>query len=346
MQKSIPEAKTMNKRERFEAFLHNQPVDRVPVAFFHHYTTQAEYVTGLRDPALFEKMVMRQRVTRVQDDPDILKIMNDVLMMMPVDVSAVKGPEDLDKIVPPSMDSLYVSKTKELTERVLDYYKGEDIPSFATGFSPVFCLRFALMFGLGPKQDRLKEFFLAAPEKGLAALKILEERINEIHTMLIRDFGLDGIYFSVNNQNQLLPDEVYREYCVPIEQEMVREINKNGLSFLHICGFGGLINNLELFREYDASVINWAVHAEGVSLKEGKTFFGGKPVMGGFAQDEIIYRGTEEEVKTEVKRILAEAGQTGVMIGADCTVPEDIDERRFGWARDAAREFAEETSSR
>ena len=147
MQKSIPEAKTMNKRERFEAFLHNQPVDRVPVAFFHHYTTQTEYVTGLRDPALFEKMVMRQRVTRVQDDPDILKIMNDVLMMMPVDVSAVKGPEDLDKIVPPSMDSLYVSKTKELTERVLDYYKDEDIPSFATGFSPVFCLRFALMFG-------------------------------------------------------------------------------------------------------------------------------------------------------------------------------------------------------
>ena len=29
----------MNKRERFEAFLNNQPVDRVPVGFWHHFVS-------------------------------------------------------------------------------------------------------------------------------------------------------------------------------------------------------------------------------------------------------------------------------------------------------------------
>ena len=90
------------------------------------------------------------------------------------------------------------------------------------------------------------------------------------------------------------------------------------------------------------AAVNWAVYSENVSLKEGKELFGGRPVMGGFAQTGLIYDGTEEAIKAEVKRILDEAGQLGVMIGADCTVPMDIDEHHFVWVREAAEEYAAE----
>ena len=332
----------MNKRERFNAFLHNEPVDRVPVGFFHHYMTDAEYSTRLKEPRLFEKMVAGHLVSKRNDDADILKIMNDVLMVMPIDVSNVKEPKDLKLVVPPKMDSEYVEKTKELTERVLKYYEDEDIPSLATGFSPFFNLRYALRNTNENHLDVVKEFFLENPEGAKDAMNIVADMTLEMYQMLMKDLGIDGIYFSVNNQNELIPDDFYHEYVTPVEQRMLKEINKDGISFLHVCGFGGMTNNIQLFKDYDATAINWAVYAEGISLKEGKEIFGGKPVMGGFAQNTIIYNGTEEEVKNEVKRILEESGQIGVMIGADCTVPHDIDEHRFAWARQAAQEFADE----
>ena len=68
--------------------------------------------------------------------------------------------------------------------------------------------------------------------------------------------------------------------------------------------------------------------------------FGGKPVCGGFAQAETIYTGTREQVKAEVYGYLDEVGQVGVMLGADCTVPTDIDDNRLEWVRQAY-EFAQ-----
>ena len=330
----------MNKRERFYAYLNNEPVDRAPVGFFHHYTTRAEYLKGLSVPEYFEKMVIMHRLTKQQDDPDFLKIMNDVLMLMPVDVSMVKEPKDLVKIVPPRMDSEYVKKTRELTLRVREYYEDEDIPSLATSFAPLFNIRHAMNRANRDHPEIMRDFFLEDPESAVKAMKIVAERTNEIHHMLMDECGVDGIYFSVNNQNHIVPDDFYTKYVAPIEIDMIKDIKKHGVCVLHICGYEGLSNNLELYKDYPATAMNWGVYAEGVSLREGKKFFGGKPVMGGFAQDTIIYRGTKDEIKDEVKRILSETGDVGVRIGADCTVPNDIDEKHFAWAREAAAEFA------
>ena len=50
---------------------------------------------------------------------------------------------------------------------------------------------------------------------------------------------------------------------------------------------------------------------------------------------------TKEELKKATWDILDNAGQIGVIIGDDCTVPNDIDDDRFNWVRDAAAEYAE-----
>ena len=75
-------------------------------------------------------------------------------------------------------------------------------------------------------------------------------------------------------------------------------------------------------------------------MGDAKKLFGGKPVIGGFTQDGVIYTVTREEVKQATWDILDNAGQLGVIIGADCTVPNDIDDDRFNWVRDAAAEYA------
>jgi uroporphyrinogen decarboxylase len=64
-------------------------------------------------------------------------------------------------------------------------------------------------------------------------------------------------------------------------------------------------------------------------------------VIGGFGQTEqdLIYRGNEEEIRKETERILTDTGTTGVVLGADCTIPRDTDIRHLEWIRRAAEEF-------
>jgi uroporphyrinogen decarboxylase len=75
-------------------------------------------------------------------------------------------------------------------------------------------------------------------------------------------------------------------------------------------------------------------------LSEGKKLFGGKAVFGGFEQETVIYKGTKEEVEAAAWKILDESGQVGIMLGADCTVPNDIDDNRLEWVRQAAVKYS------
>ena len=59
-----------------------------------------------------------------------------------------------------------------------------------------------------------------------------------------------------------------------------------------------------------------------------------------FEQKGVLYKGTREEVEKYTYQILDEAGQVGIMVGADCTVPADIDDSRLEWVRQAAIRYA------
>lgn len=338
----------MTKRERFLNFLENKPVDRVPVAFFRHFSPVDEWFRGLESEEIFQKNIESHRTSRKVFDPDIVKIMNDSLMFMPVDTSFVEKPSDLRKIEPPTYGSPWFEKSRELTDRVLDIYADSDAPSFATGFAPFHLLRTSLsglLRDVVPEgKPKMVSFLEEDPESVVEAFKIMGESIKSLNTMLVKECGVDGLYFSVNNRAHYIPDDLYAKYITPTEVEIIEHANSlSNMNLLHICGNFGQANNLDLFKDYQAAAINWAVHAEGVSLGEGKkNLFGGKPVFGGFDQRGVLYKGSHEEVEAATFKILDEVGQIGVMLGADCTVPMDIDENRLEWVRQAAIKYAEQ----
>ena len=331
----------MNKRERFESFLANQPVDRVPIAFFHHFTERSEWLKGVERPDIFEKNIDGHRKSREIFDPDVIKVMNDSLMLMPVDLSEVKCAADLPKLKAPAPDSPFMQKTKELTLRALEFYKDSEAPKFVTGFSPAMVLKTAASRIPDGRKLDLVGFLREDPESFVKALDILAETIMGLNEMLIKECGAEGIYFSVNNQNNFFPQDLYRQYITPSDKKVIEHANSlSKINMLHICGFAGLTNDLELFKDYDCAAINWAVTIEGVSLKEGKKLFGGKPVFGGFPQTGVLDSGTREEVVTYTHKILDEAGSVGIMIAADCTVPTDLDDNRLEWVRQACIDYA------
>ncbi len=338
----------MTKKERFEAFLANKPVDRVPVALFHHFCDMEDVNQGLVNEEAFERNIEGHRRARKIFDPDVAKVMNETLMLVPIDCSKAEKAADLRKVDPPSRDSLFVTKTVELTKRVRDIYRDSDAPVYGTSFSPYTVLRFSLspngMLGNGSDEARFKRFMKEDPEAVGEFLGRLGEFICYLNERMLGECGVDGIYLSVNNQCGIVPPEMHRQLIAPHEKKIIDEANKRSrITLLHICGGPiGLPSTLELYRDYDVAGYNWAIEAEKISLGEGKKILNGAPVFGGFERTGLIDRGSREEITKRVYDILDECGQTGIMIGDDCTVSTHIDDRRLEWVRQAAVQYAEE----
>ena len=60
--------------------------------------------------------------------------------------------------------------------------------------------------------------------------------------------------------------------------------------------------------------------------------------LGGLDNHGILIEGSLEDIAGETHRIIKGFGKKGLMIGADCTVPADIDINRLRAAVMAARE--------
>ena len=117
---------------------------------------------------------------------------------------------------------------------------------------------------------------------------------------------------------------------------MARANKASANNILHCCGYDSNKNDLSVWKDYDAKAINWAVTIEKLDLAEGKKFFGGKAVIGGFdnRSGKLLHAGTKEEIQAFTEEIIKKSGKVGVIIGADCTVPSDIDLERLQWVKD------------
>ena len=167
-----------------------------------------------------------------------------------------------------------------------------------------------------------------------------------IHPPNFREEPVDGIYLSVNNVSpDGITEEEYRKYIAPYELKILEAANEaGGSNILHICGYHGFRNHLEWYKDYPFLAVNVANHVEGITLGKEKKLFGGRAVIGGFGQTEndLIYKGSEEEIRSEVRRLLDESGTKGVLLGADCTIPRDTDIRHLEWIRDEADKYVKE----
>lgn len=216
----------------------------------------------------------------------------------------------------------------------------EDIASFYNIFSPISYLKrwFRTETSRGDKE--VADLFLENPELFREILDVIAEDIAILTKAIIQDGGADGIYLSTQEiQDERITPDLYQTYIEPSNIKILEAANQaGGINILHICGFQGASNDVTIFKDYPAQVFNWATHHEAVSLPQGQELFHGKAVLGGFenGKQSLIYGGTKVELQEETKRLLTEAGTRGVLLGADCTVPDDFELERLDWIRQAA----------
>jgi uroporphyrinogen decarboxylase len=231
-------------------------------------------------------------------------------------------------------------------EKQIDYAKtitglcGSEVMCFYNIFSPATFFRFTRT---GREGKGLADFIAEDRDAAAHALNVAAEDLAVLSRRLISEAGVDGVYFSAQDINDpRVTDEIREQILAPSDCKALEPaVSASQFNILHVCGYAGYRNDLSHFTGYPAQIINFASVVEGVSLGEGKKIFRGKPVIGGFGNTtaDILYRGSRAEIEAETERLLKEAGTLGVVLGADCTIPRDIDRDRLKWVRDKAAAF-------
>lgn len=326
-----------SKKELVLAALNGKPVDRVPVGFWCHFTEVGERQDGLINPAVVTKNIEGHKKYYEAFRPDFVKIMSDGYFGYPNErLRNLKSLAGFGSIEPLGENHPWIKKQVELV-RTLKQAFGDEVLLFYNVFAPVKFFRL-----LQSENEHQVVADLIAEDKTVFQniLAVIAQDLAVLSEKVITEGGADGIYFCVQSiQNPAVNKEVYQEVIAPADLAVLNAANAaSANNILHVCGFKGLRNDVTWFKDYPAKAVNWAVNVEGVSLAEGRKIFGGKAVIGGFdnTQDGYLYKGSREEVEAFTAGILKGSGKRGVILGADCTVPNDIELERLGWVREAA----------
>ncbi|MDR2094634.1 MAG: uroporphyrinogen decarboxylase [Treponema sp.] len=329
----------MNKRELVAKAFKNEKADRVPVGFWFHYAKD-ELEDGFKTPGLFENSIEGHKKFYNEFQPDFVKIMTDGFFIYPCEaIINAKTGADLGKAVS-------IGETHPWIEKQIAYAKtitglcGSEVMCFYNIFSPATFFRFSRAARGGKS---LADFIAGDRDAAAHALNVMAGDLAVLSQRLISEAGVDGVYFSAQDLNDpRVTDEVREKILAPSDFKALEPaISSSQFNILHICGYEGCRNNLSHFTAYPAQIINFASVVEETPLGEGKKLFGGRPVIGGFGNTtgDVLYKGSKAEIEAETERLLKEAGTLGVVLGADCTVPRDINRDHLRWVRDKAAAF-------
>ena len=315
----------MDKRERVLACMNHLTVDRPPVGFWFHFSDEQKMGAACVQAHL-------DYYNHV--DEDQAKIMCDGYFDYPNPLAqSVQKASDWYHLKPLGKNHPFLREQVDRAKAVKDGLK-DDMCVFYNVFAPFSSIRY------GTSDELVMAHLREDPQAVAYALGIIAEDNSTLCELLMTEAGCDGIYYCVQGgEKDRMTGETYRAYVTPSDKAVLSHANKfSPYNILHCCGWAGIPNRLENWQDYPAKVINWAVFIEEMDLVRGRAFFGGKTVLGGCDNRKtgVLYTGSKAEVQSFVRKLVSSFDQdTGYMIGADCTLPADIDKKRIQWVIEA-----------
>ena len=292
----------MNKIERVRAALRQQPVDRVPVGLWLHFPPAQAHGQAAVDAHLDY-----YRATGL----DFIKVMNEHPFQADVTIAS---PADWRRLRPVPLSAPFFQGQLDVIKGIVDAVAGECLV-ITTVFGPYAA-------GGHTSGERITEHLRADPQAVSGGLAAIAESLAGF-CLACLDAGAAGIYFSAQGgeRDRLTADQFFT-YVKPHEVAVLEAIrDASELNLLHICG-----NNIRLtaYADYPSHAVNWAVTPGNLTLKQGQSLFR-RTVVGGLDNRGVVVRGPRHAIQEETRRLIADFGPQGLILGADCTLPTAID---------------------
>ena len=311
--------KQMSRRERIQAAINRQPVDRVPYAVWRHFPAVDRSPAGLAQATL-----------RFHDHygSDFLKITPhggyaveawgcvEAEEVLPdghraCASCAVKTADDWKKIraLDPTSAEGYSHQIETIVRMGFDRRIG-DAPVMPTIVSP-------LSLAKKLSGNRLAADIKEHPALVRGALEAITETLLKFTDIALTE-GMSGIFYSIQAASRSAhTEEVYAEFGEPYDRRILDSIGgRSILTIIHCHGDALMFDRL---AKLPGHAWNWDDRRTAPTLGEGKAKVTGA-VIGGLDQWTTLRDGTPDAAVAQTKDALAQTGGTGLIVGTGCVL--------------------------
>jgi len=304
-------------RERIQACLNNQILDRPPIALWRHFPVDDQ------DPKLLAEATLNFQRTY---DFDLVKVtpassfcakdwgvedewMGDTEGTRRYTKRIIHDPHDWEKL--PTLDPTASHLAGQLDcLRFIRTELGPDTPLLQTIFSPL-----AQAKNLADN-DTLITHLRLYPEAVMKGLTTIAETTRRFVEACL-DTGIDGIFYAIQHaQASLLTLEEYQTFGLPYDQKVVEPAQELSCNLLHLHGHDVYFSLLDSLK---FQIVNWHDRETFPSLSKAQELFTGV-TCGGMRQDTLVYR-DKAEVQKEAANAIQQTNGKQFILGTGCVVP-------------------------
>lgn len=315
----------MNKRELVLHLLdESKSQNYFPAGFFIHF--DKSYQKG---QAAVDKHLEYFRYTGM----DIVKIQYETVFPQ---LPEIKNAKDWHQM--PLYGKDFYEEQLFIAESLVKEMKKEALV-IMTLYSPFMCAR-ATVGG----EEQITAHIKADPDEVKRGMEIITDSLL-IFVKGCIEIGIDGFYASTQGAEiHRFSDPIYFKSCIkPYDLIVMNEINKSCIfNILHICDFRGKYDDLSPFLDYPGHVVSYVKELGGKEIfadEVAKMFH--RPVMGGMDRKGIIVNGDKDQITAAVHEVLKKAPEKFIL-GADCTLPDNVNWENIKTAISAAHSYLKE----
>jgi len=303
----------MNKRDRMLQLLTGQgSPDFVPAGFFLHFSEDCH-----RGQRAIDKHLSFFRHT----DMDMVKIQFECPFPNRPEIQSAS-----DWVKMPVYDQSFYAEQLAVVKGLVDAAKDQALV-LVTLYSPFMLAMQTTRHDPAVAHGTIENHAVESPDQARIGL----ERLTESLLIFVRsciDLGVDGFYASTQGgeKGRFADPGVFERVIKPFDLVVQQEINDRCLfNILHVCDYYLPYDDMSPFVDYPGDVVSCSLDlADGkMTAREASGLFG-RPFMGGLDRHGVIVDGSEAALRDAVRACLQEAPE-GYVLGADCTVPSDID---------------------
>ncbi|MBF6590158.1 MAG: uroporphyrinogen decarboxylase [Ktedonobacterales bacterium] len=312
----------MEKRERVDAALRGDEVDRVPVSMWGHSYLKEWSAEDLAEAMLanyrtydWDYMKVNPRASyHVEDWGAVLERSNDPNQGPTFTTVPVNEPADWRRLRPLEPDRGVLGEQLAALRLIRDGLGGAAY-FIQTIFSPLSIAKYLT----GNHAEPVKRSIADAPDALRVALEVITQTF-VTYTQACLEAGASGIFFATTGwaSGDMLSEEEYRRFGVEYDLRVLEAVGHAPFNVLHNCGANIYF---DLLSAYPVRAISWAATLPGnPTLGEGKRRTA-KAVMGGVSEKATLPNGTPEQVAAEVRQAIEETEGRRVLIAPGCSIP-------------------------
>jgi len=315
----------MTRRERVQAALRGEAVDRVPLSFWQHNFVTENSAQGLADETLrlartFAWDYLKPQ-SRAQGFAEMWGLTyrpsTDRAREFVVTHAPLADAADVARLAPVDPRRGALGEQLEAL-RLIRAAIGADTPIIWTVFAPMMVMTYLLRGG----REQALALCRTEPKAMEAGLAAISETLTEYARACLAA-GADGLFYATNvARADGLGASECRRFQRPYDLRVLGAVAQAPFNVLHVCGPAV---HFDEFVDYPVTAFSWALAGGNPSLADGQRRTG-RAVVGGLPAKPEIATLSAPALAARVRRAIEEMSGRWLLLGPDCSINPDTPE--------------------